>query len=281
MPHRLALILALSLAVGRTASATGIVDDFESYGLGTFPSPPWLDAGGFMPLPPASTLPSASVVSTLDALGNPTNALAVRDEVALLSGIYFPVPVSNTYSLAADIRVDRFNDLTTSPAVDFAMQLTFAQLSDNLYIAPQVGIYASSFTESWRLFLIPGGGGVTGADIDLGLAVGLGLWYRLQLDFDATAGTWHAQIADASNGSILVNQMGAFADWQPSFGPFDSVAFIEGEGGLGITTANLALVDNINVTSSPVPEPATTSLVGGVLALLALARRHQLRGHPS
>jgi PEP-CTERM motif len=201
--------------------------------------------------------------------------------VSLLSGIYYPVPLSNTYSLAADIRVDRFNDHPTFPATDFAMQLTFAQLGTNLYTAPQVGIYASTFTETWRLFLIPSDGN-NGADIDLGLAVTRGLWYRVQLDFDSIDGGWHAQIADAGSGVSLVNQTGTFSNWTPSAGLFDGVAFIEGEGSPDTTIGNLALVDNINVTATP--EPATTGLfLAGILfgELTRRNRRQARRRRPS
>jgi hypothetical protein len=114
MNRNLAIVFGV-LAVSGTAGATGIIDDFETYGLGTFPSPPWFDAGALDPQPPVATLPSAMVVATLDAQGNPTQALSVRDEVALLSGIYFPVPFANNYSLAADIRVDRFNNNPSIP----------------------------------------------------------------------------------------------------------------------------------------------------------------------
>jgi hypothetical protein len=268
---RVVIVLALAIVAAHgTANATGIVDNFESYGLGTFPGPPWLDAGALDPQPPAATLPSAMVVATTDAFGNPTNALAVRDEVSLLSGVYYPVPVSSSYSLAADIRVDRFNNNPTYPATDFAMQLTFAQLSSNLYTAPQVGIYASTFTETWRLFLIPSDGGI-GADIDLGLGITQGLWYRVQLDFDSIAGGWHARIADAGTGTTLVNQTGTFSDWTSASGLFDGVAFIEGEGSPDTTIGNLALVDNINVTATP--EPASTGLLLASSIGIAIVRR--------
>lgn len=67
-------------------------------------------------------------------------------------------------------------------------------------------------------------------DIDLGLAVLEGLWYRLQLDFDAIAGQWHAQIADDATGTMLVDTTGVFSGWTAASGLFDGVAFIEGEG---------------------------------------------------
>jgi hypothetical protein len=138
------------------------------------------------------------------------------------------------------------------------MQLTFAQLSGNLYLAPQVGIHASTFTETWRAFLIPSDA-IPGADIDLGLSVLVGSWYRLRLDFDAIAGQWHAQIADAAPGTSLVDATDTFIGWTATSGLFDGVAFIEGEGTVGTTVGNLALVDNINVTA--IPEPATTGLL--------------------
>jgi len=48
-----------------------IIDNFESYGLGLLPSPTWLDAGAVLPIGRIPPFPSAYVISTLDAFGNP------------------------------------------------------------------------------------------------------------------------------------------------------------------------------------------------------------------
>lgn len=266
------LLLAFS-ALGATPSgATGVADDFESYAPGAFPAPTWLDAGAFMPVPPVAALPSATVELTTDAFGNPTRALAMSAQVALVSGIYAPVSPSSFYTLAADVRVDRFSDAASAPPEDFAIQLTFASLVDNLYVAPQAGIYAASQSQDWRLFLLDAGY----LDLPL-LPVTLGQWVRLRLDVQQSTGAWRAIIDDIASGVRLVDQTGLFPSWGPGSGQWDAVAFIEGEGSPS-TVSNLAWVDNINVTTRPVPAPPAIILLGAGAAALAALRRGRAPG---
>lgn len=266
------LLLVVGMAAATPSAATGVADDFESYAPGAFPAPTWLDAGAFMPLPPVATLPSATVELTTDAFGNLTRALAMSAQVALVSGIYAPVSLSSFYTLAADIRVDRFSDAASVPPEDFAIQLTFASLVDNLYIAPQAGIYAASQSQDWRLFLIDSGY----LDLPL-LPVTLGQWVRLRLDVQQTTGAWRATIDDIASGVRLVDQNGLFPSWGPGSGQWDAVAFIEGEGSPS-TVSNLAWVDNVNVTTRPVPAPAPLILLGSGAAALAALRRGRAPG---
>jgi hypothetical protein len=265
------IVVAALCALGPAAArATGVSDDFESYALGAFPSPTWLDAGAFDPLPPVATLPSATVELTTDAFGAPTRALSISDQIALLSGIYQIVPVGRLYSLTADIRVDRFSNGTGGIATDFAPQLTFANAQFNFYITPQAGIYASSLTQRWYVFLI-GESGI-GANIDLGVPAALGQWYTLSFDLDNLDGSYRARIADTASGSTLVDSSGAFAGWVPGVdGLYDSVAFIEGEGSFDATIPHLAFVDNINVTATPAA--GSLAVFGLAPLLLAAARR--------
>jgi len=260
----MALCSIIVTAGAATSTATGIVDTFEGYPLGSFPGPAWSDVASFDPQPPVGTLPSAFVVQTSDAFGAPTQALAVREENARVAGIYAPVPVSSTYSLAADLRVDRFSNDAPAPASDWAMQLTFAELQSNFYLTPQAGIYASSLTGGWRLFLIDSTNTVFD-DEDLGLPVTLGSWSRVAFDLDALTGAWHVTIGDVATSTTLLDKSGVFANWTASSALFDSVAFFDGDP--DGTVANLAYVDNINVSATPVPEPGTLSLLalGGLL----------------
>lgn len=260
----------MALGAAGAARAAGVSDDFESYAPGSFPAPVWLDAGAFDPLPPVAVLPSVTVAVTTDAFGNPTQAMAVSDQVALLSGIYQLVPVRRFYTLTAQIRIDRFSNGTAGAPADFASQLTFANARDNFYITPQAGIYASSFTQGWRLFLIGESG--TGVDLDLGVPVMLGRWYRLALDLDTLTGSYRARIGDAATAAMLADASGIFPGWVPGVdGLYDAVAFIEGEGSLDSTISNLAFVDNINVTATPAG-PMLPLLGLGLAALVARAR---------
>ena len=259
----------LLIAPMLTAAAT-ISDNFESYALGTFPSPTWSDVASVQNL--GQTLPSATVVATTDAFGNPTQAVAIRDELGSSRGIYAPTALGRFYSLAADLRVDRYATDSKFTTSDWAMQLTFAHNTGFTYDGtPQAGIYAAALTQGWRLFLI-GEGGQT-ADIDLNVAAAVGIWYRVSLDADALTGTFHTQIFDVALGTQLLDDTQTIAGWTASEAQWDSIAFFGGD--LSGTTPSQAVVDNIGISSSgSIPEPGTAllAMVAG-LGLLAQRRR--------
>lgn len=262
----LAALLAVSLFGGT------VTDDFESYALGAFPSPTWSDVGAVFNN--GQILPSAFVVATTNAFGGATQALAIRDQLGSSRGIYAPTDLARFYSLAADIRVDRFADNSQAAPSDWAMQLTFAHNGVASYdVTPQAGIYASSLTKSWRLFLI--GEKNLGADIDLGVLAAVGVWYRVQLDADALTGEFRSRISDVLTGNTLVDNTTVIPNWQPNEAFWDSIAFFGGD--LSGTTANLAVVDNVNISSSgppAIPEPSTLAMAAiGALGLFLLRRK--------
>lgn len=272
--HRLSRACALTLlflAAG-TSQASGVVEDFQSYAPGSFPGPVWLDAATLDPQPPAAPVPSASVRITTNAAGAATQALGLADAVTLVSGIYQPVPLSSSYALAADIRIDRYSNNSLAAPSDWPMQLTFAQTSRNLYVAPQAGVYAASQTGGWRLFLLEDAG-ATNVDLDLGVPASVGIWYRVSFDLDALTGAYRVQIGDIAAGTSLLDLSGSFAGWTSSNGQYDAVAFFSGHdvNNAAVTVANLASVDNINVVA--VPEPAPAVLLAAGLAVVALWRR--------
>ena len=253
-----------------SAQGAAILDNFEGYAVGAFPSPTWSDVGSV--LNNGQILPTATVVSTTDAFGVATQAVAIRDQVGSSRGIFAATNVGRFYSLSADIRVDRYAANSTGTASDWAMQLTFAHAGVSSFdVTPQAGVYASSLTQGWRLFLIGETG--LGADIDLNVAAVLGNWYRVSLDADALTGTFHTRIFDVLNGTQLLDDTQALAGWSPLEANWDSIAFFGGD--LTGTTANQAVVDNVNISSSgSVPEPSTVALVcAGGLAFLRRRRK--------
>lgn len=262
-----AIASALLFAPLLTAAAA-ISDNFESYTLGSFPSPTWIDVAAVENL--GQTLPSATVVATTDAFGNPTQAVAIRDELGSSRGIYAPTALGRFYSLAADLRVDRYATDSQFTTSDWAMQLTFAHNTGFTYDGtPQAGIYAAALTKGWRLFLI-GEGGQT-ADIDLNVAADVGIWYRVSLDADALTGTFHTQIFDVALGTQLLDDTQTLAGWSPAEAQWDSIAFFGGD--LSGTTPNQSVVDNIGIASSgSIPEPST-ALLTAIAGLGLLARR--------
>jgi hypothetical protein len=267
MKRALASIAVILFAL-TGANASTISDNFESYALGTFPSPTWLDAG--VPFAdPRTPVPSATVVATTDAFGNPTQALQIANTVSNSRGIYAPVAISTQYSLAADIRVDQYSNLPSSTVADWAMQLTFAQTgTGNFAFIPQAGIYASSLTGGWRLF----SQGSVFADIDLGVPASVGTWYYVQLSFDVATATFHSVIEDAATGNVLVNRFDIVAGLNASNTQYNSIAFFGGETSTGDTVADVGTVDNVNI-SATAPEPSTILLIGSGLSLLATRLR--------
>lgn len=263
--------MAAILAAAPAAAVTTVADDFESYAPGAFPSSAWLDAGALLPIPPVALLPSATVETASDAFGAPTRALAISDQLAPVSGIYQTVPVSQRYTLAADVRVDRFSTAPAGVSTDFPIQLTFARAVDSLYFAPQAGLYISSLTQTWHVYLILNDQ-LTQEDIDTGLPVVAGVWYRAAFEVETSGGAYRAAIADVALGNTLAEFSGIYASWLPGEGAYDVVGFIEGEGSIGGTLGNLAFIDNVNVVATPAP--AALALFGlGMAAMLAARRR--------
>lgn len=269
---RAVLVAAACTALAATARAQ-VVDDFQSYALGTLPSPLWKDVGLVLPTPPIPPSPSAFVISTLDAHGNSTQAVSTTGALGASKGIFTGVPIASFYSLHADVRVDRYADHPDATTSDWAMQLTFGQNGiDNWAFTPQAGIYASSLTGGWRLFVTTGS---TNADIDLGVAAALGTWYTVTQTLDVGLGLFHSIIADAATGTILTDQFNSIPGWVPGDARFDSFAFFGGDLSAGNTVGNIGVVDNVNVVATT-PEPATIVLVGLGLMLLVIWRRRSL-----
>src|SRR3954454_3486266 len=168
--HRSLAILALAvacLAGPAAAGPVGLPETFEGNAVGSFPAG-WSDVATVEPTSTAPK-PSAVVVTTTDAFGNPTKAVATLPKVLGTlpatrpsQGIYRPIAPMSVYSTTADIRIDRFSDVTDfdcgcPPAAlsgtDSPMQAGFTQLqgTTDFSKAPFVGLAASSRTKDWRL----------------------------------------------------------------------------------------------------------------------------------
>lgn len=167
-------LLALAVAcLGGPAAAgpVGPAETFEGDAVGSFPSG-WSDAAR---VDPASTAPnpSAVVVSTTDAFGNPTEALAtlpkklgILPATGRTQGIYRAIRPSGFYSTNADVRIDRFSDFSNFDcgcppaalaATDFTMQVGFAELQGKTDFSeiPTLAVYASAKTQGACLHTRP------------------------------------------------------------------------------------------------------------------------------
>lgn len=182
------------------------------------------------------------------------------------------MPLSRCYTLAADVRVDRFSDAASVPPEDFAIQLILARPVNNLDRAPQAAIHAASQVRDWRLFLLDAGF----LDLPL-LPVRLGQWVGHRLDMRQATGAWRAIINAIASGVRLVDQTGPLPSRGPGSGRCDAVACIEREGSPS-TVSSLARVDNVNVATRPVPAPLAMLLPGAGATALAALRRGRAPG---
>lgn len=272
--RRFALAGTAIFAVGTvsTSARAQVADDFQSYALGTLPSPTWYDAGAVLPGTRVPGFPSGYIVNTFDKHGNATQAVATTSDLADSKGIFAYVPVSNLYSLFADVRVDQYSNNALGPASDWAIQLTFGQNGvANWAGTPQAGIYASSLTGGWRLYVLTA---TVVQDIDLGIAALTNTWYTVSQSLNVTTGQFHSQIWDGATGASLLDQFNTIAGWIPAEAQFDAFAFIGGELSPAATVGNIAVIDNVNITAVTTPEPGTLLLaISGILPLVAIARR--------
>src|SRR3990172_4364869 len=167
-PSRLALIAifftasvpsVLVVCPVQSSAASIISDDFESFAPGSFPSPPWLDAGTVAPTQPLPPDPSVTVVSTTDAFGAPTRAVSLEAAVSgTPQGIFQAIPTSPTYSLGVDLRIDAFSDGGSEEFQQWAFEAAFLVNDGTSFnSADQIGIFASSVTNDFRLFAINNG----------------------------------------------------------------------------------------------------------------------------
>jgi len=283
--HHRCAVLALTLAcAGTPAAAAVIFDNFEGGPLGALPAG-WSDAA--IAFDPAATTPqpSAVVVSTTDAFGNPTLAVSTLNKplsplptTTPSQGIYQFIAASSFYSVSADVRIDRFSDVTdfdcgcpsdVLAGTDAAMTVGLAQFQ----LAPNIGLVASSRTQNWRMISYTAN---VKKDYDLGVPITLGTWYGTQFDLDVATGTTRSRITDIASGSVLADVVTVLpASWDPAV---DGVFDIPGYFGFELTAvkqSSLATIDNIRISTTPVPEPGALMLLASALLSFGIVARRR------
>ena len=225
-----------------------ILDDFETEALGEFPSN-WLDAGRIDPDSTAPN-PSAVVVTTTDAFGNPTQAVSILDAFAHSQGIYAVIGINPFVKISVDVRMDQYSDNADSLVSDWGIDATLVQLSgtDPLPFGPSMGVETSSLTRTWTSWVKPSGGAPTFA-IDFGTPGTIGAWQNVTLDLDTVNGTMRTRITDIATGSLLLDRSDVLADWTLADGLFNVVGFFDGELTLAATQNNRTVLDNVFVST--------------------------------
>lgn len=268
--HCLTAAGVLSAAQGAAEQGVLLEDGFENAQLGALPGGPWVDVTSRID---AATIPSptAVVVSTIDAFGNPTQALQTVDAIGTSSGVlaeFAPVPAS---SLRVDVRIDQFTDVrrgaTWSAAVGFLQDTAV----DDLNSGPQAVVYAAIGAVTYRVFVLNDGNAfdfaIPGAVIDLGS------WVTIELAIDSVAGSVEASVADPVTGQVLGQAARTFETWSAAEAQFDAVALFDGEyNAVGGSQGGQATLDN--VVHTVIPAPGTAAVFAG--ASLLLRRRGSL-----
>lgn len=255
--------LVLLAGVG-SASATVISEDFEGQTVGLFPVG-WLDVGDVNPGSLAPN-PSAFVVDTTDAFGNPTRALSIPGAFAASQGIYQTLPVSSLVTITVDVRIDQFSAPSTVNVQDWPINITLSLLdgTTDLALVNSMGVYAASASQTWNTFVITPN--VSFAP-DFGVTVLPNTWYRVALELDTANGIIATSIMDIALGTTVLDNVSFIPGWTPADGIFDAVSFFDGEISSS-SLPNLTVIDNIRVTAT-VPEPSVLWLLGVGLAMLA------------
>jgi hypothetical protein len=268
-------IALLTIAIVATpASATTFSDDFETYTVGTFPSPTWQDVRS---IPNSAPIPSALVVATTDADGNPTQALHTVDALSPSKGVYATVDPAAIHRAGIDFRIDRYGTPGpgATPPDDYAAGIAVVDVlpSDDFCCVPvpQVGVWVSALTKEFLLYGFDSVGAIL--SIGLGVTANEGDWYSIDFELNAGGGVIRTVISSlGAGGMLLVDRTDAVPGWTAS--AFDAVAIFGGETSTGVTVATLTTVDDLRYDGEGiVPEPGTLSLV--LLGLVATAARRR------
>lgn len=259
-------LATVAACLAAPAGAGTYADDFEAYAPGAFPAANWIDTGTVAPfgtLPPPN--PSCTVGVTNDAFGQPTRALHLDGSwVGSASGIYRSVTPGAAYTLSMDVRTDAFADGATDNPSDWPWMIGLSRYD----AAEQAGgwhslqMYGTDMSHDFRAYAINDAGQ---EDFPLGATIAAGVWYRVQLDIDANAGSIHSRIWNIATSTLLLDATVNATGWLPSDNVFDTVTINQGE--LSATTSADVWVDNVSIVR--VPEPAAVGLLVG----LGLLRR--------
>lgn len=259
--------LGFILAAPAALQAAPIVDDFESYAVGAFPSAKWQDTGSNSPngtLPPPA--PSCTVGDTLDAFGQPTRALHLDNSwVGSASGIYCSVPSVSNYTVSMDVRTDAFGAGATDNASDWPWMMGVSRFDAGNQAGGwhSLQMYGTDMSHDFRAYAIAD---ADYQDFPLGVAMQTAVWYRVQIDVDAISGSIRSRIWDAATSTQLADSTVQMPGWTAADSVFDVVTINQGE--LSAATSADVWVDNVTVGT---PEPSSVAMlaIGGLL----LARR--------
>lgn len=246
--------VALVSAIVPSVSAGSLTDGFESYGLSSFPSGPWLEVASRIDNP-TTPIPSAQIIDTTNAQGQATQAVQLVDAVGTSQGLLAEIERASRHVLEVDVRVDSYatsNGATWTGAAGF-----FAETErEDLNFGPQVAIYASGNSQRWRVFLQNGDAGSPAFDFGIGsnrgIAADVNRWYRLRLEVETETGMTIASVLDGATRDVLGSRTFNPTSWDGARSDWDSVVLFDGEyNSSGIGNGGVATYDNVFYTPAP------------------------------
>jgi MYXO-CTERM domain-containing protein len=260
--------------------AAGLTDNFEATPLGSPAASPWLDATAFQPGAgyPVLPNPSATVVQTVDAFGQPTHALALVDAVGTPKGVYAISGEAPQMQVQADVRIQRFANTSAAafgPAADSALNVGFF-VADPAS-SPFAALYVSATTHEWRL-AYSGVNSNGNFDVGTGRFADPERWYTVNFSYQEAGYSFAARVSDTLTGNVLFLNTVSFTGFQPAATDHFNAALLWGlETSATVpptpgqaTLASLTVFDNVSVSAVPEPTPLALTLAG--MALLALRR---------
>lgn len=258
-----ALVICAGLAMG------DIADDFESYSVGGLPGGGWQDAVSFIDEP---THPgdSVSVIQTVDAFGNTTNAVQIGDHIGTSGGMMSRVEHTSVQRFEIDVRLDQQGN-GSSP--NWMSAVGFFQDTDQTDFnwGPQAVVYASP-NGRFRLFVQNNDGQGSGSrDFGLGNAQwSIDTWVRISLEADSANGVFGVKISDLATGDVLTDVSRTYTGWNPEFGQYDLVSVNDGEYGSNLgSIGNMSSYDNANY----VPTPGAIGMIAASGLFISRRRR--------
>ena len=259
--------VALLLSAG--AVRADIVDDFESYEIGSAPGGVWQDAAAFIS-DPTNPAPTVTMISTQDAHGAATRAVQITDALGTSGGIAAEIEHQRVQRFETDLRFDQASD---GNYPNWIAAAGFFQVTDqaDLITMPQALIYSLNSSRQFRLYVHNADGrrGRT-LDVSLGSATWeFDRWYRVVFEVDTELGSFSSTIVDIESGETLIESTRTMANWNAEFGQFDLVSVNDGEYGTNAgTRGNMVSIDNAKYT----PAPGTVGVMG-CAGLLGMRRR--------
>ncbi len=223
----------------------GFGESFEDVLVGEQPGAPWLDIVDRIDDPSVPS-PTAAVIDTVGADGEPTRALQFQDAIGTSQGIFAEVDPADHHRVTANIRVDQYTDAADGMAWPIAVGLAQSGMGGDPSDDPHalVTVLADG---SWHLRILNGRSDAPELDMTLLFPeVELDRWYQVSLEAETATGSFHVELHDPATGDLLGEQVALAPVWDDNYAAYDAIAFFDGEYGVrGGTQGGQATVDDI------------------------------------